>query len=139
MIENPNGVLNPLLNQSFNEDRKDVIKERIPLSQLEKHYDLEKEKSFHLPEIVKTVDNPPKIKNNDYKDSNIMNASNVINTTESVLSFNNRKQSGTNKKSKSQCPKRKSQISNKHHDIVTLDFEDACLSKYIKKFSQKQK
>jgi hypothetical protein len=118
---NENGIISeePLINQS-----RDTVKLNVPL---------------RLPSIMKSIDSTIEVKNDDYV--NNLRPPNHLNTAGSIRSSSNtRNEQVKGAKSKSLVPGRKSKLANqKHKELITLDFEDAMLSKYIQKIYKKQK
>jgi hypothetical protein len=116
-----NGIISeePLMNQS-----RDTIKLNVPL---------------RLPSIVKSIDSTIEAQNDDYMDN--LRPPNHLNTAGSLRSSSNtRNEQVKATKSKSLVPGRKSNLVKKQQkDFITLDFEDAMLSKYIQKIYKKQK
>jgi hypothetical protein len=132
-----NHALTPLLN--YNNDKQYGYSMISEESQVHPTRDiLNMEMSLHLPSIVKSVENPIEITHDEYKDN--LRPPNSINTAGSLRSLSNTRNEQTKaSKSKSQIPRRKSKLVKHKQDFITLDSEDACLSKYIQRIYKKQK
>lgn len=68
-----------------------------------------------------------------------MNITGGMSANGSVWSVAKPKKTFKGNKSKSQCPKRKSRLNKQHQELLTLDSEDVCLSKYIQRIYKRQK
>ena len=118
-----NHSLTPLLN--YNSDKKNENSMISEESQIYQTRDiLNVDGSLHLPSIIKSVENPIEITNNEYKDN--LRPPNSMNTAGSLRSLSNtRNEAPKASKSKSQIPRRKSKLVKHKHEFTTLDSEDA--------------
>lgn len=132
-----NHALTPLLN--YTNDKQYGYSMISEESQIYQTRDILKmEMSLHLPSIVKSVENPIEITHDEYKDN--LRPPNAMSSAGSLRSLSNTRNEQTKaSKSKSQVPRRKSKLVKHKQDFITLDSEDACLSKYIQRIYKKQK
>lgn len=133
-----NYALTPLLNHSIdNYNENGIILEESLINKSRDTINLNV--PLRLPSIVKSIDSSIELQHDDYIDN--LRPPNPLNTAGSLRSSSNtRNEQDKGTKSKSQVPGRKSNLVRKQQkEFITLDFEDAMLSKYIQKIYKKQK